>query len=48
MDARCQAVVREIDVQGGLMVHNQYPNAILVFIKPPSFEELVKSYPRHF
>ena len=30
----------EIDVQGGLMVHKQYPNAILVFIKPPSFEEL--------
>ena len=22
------------------MVHKQYPNAILVFIKPPSFEEL--------
>lgn len=35
-----QSVVLEIDVQGGLMVHNQYPNAILVFIKPPSFEEL--------
>ena len=35
-----QSVVLEIDVQGGLMVHKQYPNAILVFIKPPSFEEL--------
>lgn len=35
-----QSVVLEIDVQGGLMVHKQYPNVILVFIKPPSFEEL--------
>lgn len=35
-----QSVVLEIDVQGGLMVHKQYPNSILVFIKPPSFEEL--------
>ena len=35
-----QSVVLEIGVQGGLMVHKQYPNAILVFIKPPSFEEL--------
>lgn len=35
-----QSVVLEIDVQGGLMVYKQYPNAILVFIKPPSFEEL--------
>lgn len=35
-----QSVVLEIDVQGGLMVHKQYPSAILVFIKPPSFEEL--------
>lgn len=35
-----QSVVLEIDVHGGLMVHKQYPNAILVFIKPPSFEEL--------
>ena len=35
-----QSVVLEIDVQGGLMVHKQYPNTILVFIKPPSFEEL--------
>lgn len=35
-----QSVVLEIDVQVGLMVHKQYPNAILVFIKPPSFEEL--------
>ena len=35
-----QSVVLEIDVQGGLMVHKQYSNAVLVFIKPPSFEEL--------
>ena len=35
-----QSVVLEIDVQGGLMVHKLYPQAILVFIKPPSFTVL--------
>lgn len=32
--------VFDIDVQGGLSIKSQYPDAILVFILPPSIEEL--------
>ncbi|MCI9406075.1 MAG: guanylate kinase [Oscillospiraceae bacterium] len=33
-------VVLEIEVQGALQVKNQNPDAVLVFVMPPSFEEL--------
>lgn len=33
-------VILEIDVNGGLNAKNNYPNAILVMIVPPSLEEL--------
>ena len=33
-------VILEIEVQGAKQVHGLYPPAILVFISPPSFEEL--------
>ena len=35
-----QDVVLEIDWQGALQIKRLYPNAILVFILPPSWEEL--------
>lgn len=34
------SVVLEIDVQGGLNVRKVWPGAVLVFIEPPSAEEL--------
>ncbi|MCR5845777.1 MAG: guanylate kinase [bacterium] len=36
------SVILEIDVQGALIVQRSYPEAILIFVKPPSFEELRK------
>jgi guanylate kinase len=32
----------EIDVQGGTSVKEQMPEAVLIFIEPPSMEELEK------
>lgn len=34
-------VILEIDVQGGLQVKPQYPEAVLVFIMPPTMETLL-------
>lgn len=35
-------VVLNIDVQGGMKIHKEYPEAVMIFILPPSFEELEK------
>ena len=37
-----QDVVLEIDWQGGLQIKRLFPNAILIFILPPSWEELLQ------
>jgi guanylate kinase len=36
-----RTVILEIDVQGGLQVKKQYPQAILIFILPPKPEDLL-------
>ena len=33
-------VILEIDTKGAMNIKSQYPDAVSVFIKPPSFEEL--------
>lgn len=33
--------ILEIDVQGGLQVKQQYPEAVMVFIMPPTMDELL-------
>lgn len=35
-----QDIVLKIDVQGGIAVKRAMPNAVMVFVVPPSFEEL--------
>lgn len=35
-------VLFDIDVQGGLQIKKNYPDAVTIFITPPSFEELEK------
>ncbi len=35
-------VIFDIDVQGGLQIKKHYPDAVTIFITPPSFEELEK------
>lgn len=37
-----QSVVLEIDVQGARNVRRVYPNAVLIFIEPPSWDVLVE------
>ena len=37
-----QDLILEIDVQGGLQVMQRYPDAVLIFIEPPSLEILEK------
>ena len=38
--ARGRSVILEIDYQGAFQVRKPFPAAVLVFIEPPSFEEL--------
>ena len=38
--AQGKSVILEIDVQGGLNVRKVYPSVVLVFVEPPSMEEL--------
>ena len=33
-------LILEIDIQGGFQVKEKYPNAVLVFVEPPSLDEL--------
>lgn len=35
-------VILEIDVQGGIQVRRQYPEAMMIFIMPPSPDELLR------
>ncbi len=35
-----QDVVMDVDVQGGISIREAFPEALLIFVVPPSFEEL--------
>ncbi len=35
-------VVLDIDIQGGMALKKRYPNAVTIFLTPPSFDELKK------
>lgn len=35
-----QDLLFDVDVKGGLSIHKQYPEACLIFIRPPSLEKL--------
>jgi guanylate kinase len=35
-----KSVILEIDVQGGMKIRHVFPEAVFIFIMPPSFEEL--------
>ncbi len=37
-----KSCILDIDVQGGMQIKNKHPDAVSVFIMPPSFEELEK------
>ena len=39
-------VILEIEVQGAMQVHQKRPDAVMVFIAPPSFEELARAAAR--
>jgi len=41
-----QEVVLEIDWQGALQIKRLYPNSVLIFILPPSFQELAQRLKR--
>ncbi len=36
---RREDVLLEIEMQGGMLVKEQFPEAVLIFITPPSYEE---------
>ena len=38
--AQGRTVILDIDVQGGIQIKQQFPNAVMIFILPPTFEEL--------
>ena len=38
--ARGRSVLFDVDVKGGLSIKQRYPEAVLIFIRPPSLEAL--------
>ena len=38
--AQGRDVVLEIEVQGAMQIHNKRPDAVMVFVAPPSMDEL--------
>ena len=46
--AEARDVVLDIDIQGAAAVYNMFPRAIMIYLLPPSWEELKKRlYARH-